>query len=297
MIRIRVAAVLLFLSVAASTFGAEVLNPTFDGSPGGWQPWSPLYDTIGWQKIDATRSPASGSITVTRTQTFIDVTGAMQCVNVTPGRYDAGAKIMIPGQQGRARAFFMGIFFAGPNCTGAFSGGFQTPEVTAPSNGTFTPVARRGVLIPAGMQSVLLVLGVGPLDPNASATAHFDDIVFRPAGGCVPDSQIMCLNNGRFAVRATFSNPAGGTEEARIVQLTPDTAYMWFFSENNVEVTLKAINACAVNGRQWVFASGLTNVAVNITVTDMQTGAVRTYSNAQGTAFQPILDTDAFACP
>ena len=34
-----------------------------------------------------------------------------------------------------------------------------------------------------------------------------------------------------------------------------------------------------------------------MTVTDMQTGAVRTYTNPQGTAFLPIQDTAAFpAC-
>jgi hypothetical protein len=41
----------------------------------------------------------------------------------------------------------------------------------------------------------------------------------------------------------------------------------------------------------------LTNVSVTLTVTDTVTGAVRTYTNPQGTAFAPIQDTNAFVCP
>jgi hypothetical protein len=43
-----------------------------------------------------------------------------------------------------------------------------------------------------------------------------------------------------------------------------------------------------------VFAGGLTNVDTTITVTDTQTGAVKTYRNPANTAFQPIQDTAAF---
>jgi hypothetical protein len=58
------------------------------------------------------------------------------------------------------------------------------------------------------------------------------------------------------------------------------------------------LNACTLNSRFWVFAGGLTNVRVVMTVTDTQTGTVKTYTNPQGVAFQPIQDTSAFAtCP
>ena len=64
-------------------------------------------------------------------------------------------------------------------------------------------------------------------------------------------------------------------------------------------MVIKALNACALSpGRYWIFAGGLTNVRVVMTVTDTQTGVVKTYVNPQGTPFQVILDTDAFAtCP
>jgi len=78
--------------------------------------------------------------------------------------------------------------------------------------------------------------------------------------------------------------------------LTTDTAYLWFFDPNNVEVVLKVIDGCAVNGQTWVFAGGLTNVEVSLTVTDSLTGGQKTYRNPLNTAFAPIQDTNAFAC-
>ena len=78
--------------------------------------------------------------------------------------------------------------------------------------------------------------------------------------------------------------------------LTGDAGYFWFFSANNVETVVKVLNACsAAAPRFWVFAAGLTDVGVQLTVTDTQTGAVKVYNNPIGTPFQPIEDTNAFA--
>ena len=80
--------------------------------------------------------------------------------------------------------------------------------------------------------------------------------------------------------------------------MTADTAYFWFFSAANVEVLVKVLDGCALApGHFWVFAGGLTAVAVRLTVTDTASGAVRTYQNPQDTPFAPLQDTSAFACP
>jgi hypothetical protein len=82
------------------------------------------------------------------------------------------------------------------------------------------------------------------------------------------------------------------------VRLTTDTGYFTFFNANNVEAVIKVINACGFNQRYWVFAGGLTNVNVVITVLDTKNGTVKTYTNPSNTAFQPVQDTSAFAtCP
>jgi len=119
------------------------------------------------------------------------------------------------------------------------------------------------------------------------------------AATCTPSSTALCLNNGRFKVEATFQAPGQPIGTAQVVKLTDETGYFWFFSSVNVEVIGKVINACVPPYNHfWFFGGGLTNVRVDIKVTDTKTGAIKMYTNPQGAAFQPILDTGAFAtCP
>ena len=115
---------------------------------------------------------------------------------------------------------------------------------------------------------------------------------------CNDNNTTLCLAAGRFRVRATFKTTTGPAANARVVELTPDTGYLWFFDATNVEAVVKVLDGCGANGRFWFFAGGLTNVEVKITVEDSQTGAKRTYNNPQGKAFQAVQDTAAFAtCP
>jgi hypothetical protein len=62
---------------------------------------------------------------------------------------------------------------------------------------------------------------------------------------------------------------------------------------------VKVLGACSSPfPRFWVFAAGLTNVGVEITVTDTANGTVRRYENPIGMSFEPLQDTNAFAtCP
>ncbi|HEY6066369.1 MAG TPA: hypothetical protein VIY96_09450, partial [Thermoanaerobaculia bacterium] len=129
-----------------------------------------------------------------------------------------------------------------------------------------------------------------PMQPSAPAPASLD-------APCVADSTTLCLNGGRFQVRTRWTTSAGQSGAGQAVAVTSDTGYFWFFSSNNVEMVVKAVTGCSFNSRYWVFAGGLTDVNVVMTVTDTQTGEVRTYTNPQGTPFQPIQDTSAFLCP
>lgn len=119
-------------------------------------------------------------------------------------------------------------------------------------------------------------------------------------GACAVNATTLCLNNNRFKVQATFATGAGQTGNGMAVPETSDTGLFWFFSASNIEVIVKVVNACSFAGgpRYWVFAGGLTNVQVVLTVTDTQTGSMQVYRNPQGTPFAPIQDTNAFAtCP
>ncbi len=113
------------------------------------------------------------------------------------------------------------------------------------------------------------------------------------AGNCTATSLNLCLSTSRFRVSVAWqSTTASGSATA--VPMTSNTGYFWFFDFSNVETVVKVLDATGVNGKFWVFAAGMTNVQATITVTDTKTSAVKTYTNPQGTAFQPVQDTNAF---
>ena len=114
-------------------------------------------------------------------------------------------------------------------------------------------------------------------------------------GACEADDRTLCLKGGRFAVRARWET-ADGAGDATAWPLTADTGLYWFFGPNNVEMVIKVLDGCGINGHRWVFAGGLTDVAVTMTVTDSETDEVRHYENPAGTPFQPIQDIKAFSC-
>jgi len=122
-------------------------------------------------------------------------------------------------------------------------------------------------------------------------------------GPCTPGPNHLCLVDGRFRVEARWTTQDGGSGPGVPRPLTEDTGTFWFFDPDNLEVVVKVIDACGPFDRFWVFAGGLTNVEVRLTVVDTQalgTGldAVREYNNPLGTPFAPIQDTQAFAtCP
>lgn len=115
---------------------------------------------------------------------------------------------------------------------------------------------------------------------------------------CTQNATTICLNGGRFQVRATFQTASGQAGNAQAVKLTDDSGYFTFFSASNVELIVKVLNGCSLNSRYWVFAAGLTNVRVDLTVTDTSTGTSKPYINPLNRPFPPIQDTAAFAtCP
>jgi hypothetical protein len=127
-----------------------------------------------------------------------------------------------------------------------------------------------------------------------SGGGGIDAFLTKVAEGCVPSEAALCLAGDRFQVTATFRTAAGQQGTAHAIELTADTGYFWFFDSANVEVVAKVLDACSFNQRFWVFAAGLTNVEVRLTVTDTWTGNVRSYVNPLNGTFQPEQDTGAF---
>ena len=116
----------------------------------------------------------------------------------------------------------------------------------------------------------------------------------RVEGACTAGPATLCLNGGRFQVQVSWRVPSQGKAGVgTAASLTADTGYFWFFSGNNIELVIKVLNGRAINGRFWVFYGALSDVQYTVTVTDTQTGAVKTYFNPSG-ALASVADTEAF---
>ncbi len=144
--------------------------------------------------------------------------------------------------------------------------------------------------------------GVTLTATNSSGSGTTSKSITASNGGGVPctqSAQKLCLNNGRFEVKTHWIKPDLTEGDGTGVKLTGDSGYFWFFDAANIEVVTKVLDGCAISNAYWVFAAGLTNVQVTLTVTDTQTGTVYVKENPQGTAFVPIQDTEAFptSCP
>ena len=135
-----------------------------------------------------------------------------------------------------------------------------------------------------------------PITVYLETTTENVDFELTPSGPCTPTSTSLCLNDNRFRLEIQWQDFDGNTGPGLAVPLTADTGYFWFFDPDNVEVIVKVLDACAPPFQHfWVFCGGLTNLGVELTVTDELTGEARSYSNHLGSAFQPIRDTTAFA--
>jgi hypothetical protein len=110
---------------------------------------------------------------------------------------------------------------------------------------------------------------------------------------CAPGDERLCLSGGRFQIEVTWQDFAGNTGRGHAVPLSADTGYFWFFGASNVELIVKVLDGRGLNGHHWVFYGALSNVEYTVTVTDTQTGDVKTYLNPSG-RFASVGDTSAF---
>lgn len=123
-----------------------------------------------------------------------------------------------------------------------------------------------------------------------------------PVPQCVADAETSCLGGGRFEVRVSWRT-ASGAGVGRVMTFggqraeNSDSAFYWFFSSTNFEMGLKVLDGCGLNGKFWVFLSGLTDQGWTVQVRDVTTGTTKTYSNPIGVLTPTMADTSAFICP
>ncbi len=199
----------------------------------------------------------------------------------------------------------------GDSVTAVVRGSDACPHFTGPPTveGRLTSIPYSGQcsILPPGPSPFELHADLGALDPGDHVVQVVDGkgsvlashrFRVRPAGSCVPGDTVLCLGDNRFQVEATW-HTASASGQARAVRQTVDSGAFWFFDPDNLELMVKVLDNCrAKTPRYWVFASGLTNVEVRLTVTDTGSGKTWERDSPLGERFQPLFDTNAFAtCP
>ena len=115
-----------------------------------------------------------------------------------------------------------------------------------------------------------------------------------PSGPCLESGSVACLLGGRFRVEGVWRDFHGNSGVANFLAVSEASAYGSFFDENNKEIFVKLVDACALTGNYWVFAAGLTNLEATLRVTDTVFGKVYEQSSPLGENFAPNLDIGTF---
>ena len=94
--------------------------------------------------------------------------------------------------------------------------------------------------------------------------------------------QLDLGEDDRFQVRLRWSNPRDGSSGmGRAKRLGDDSGAFWFFSPENLEVTVKILDGRAVNGHWWVFIASMTDLAFEVEISRAG-GPVKTYVQTAG---------------
>jgi hypothetical protein len=135
--------------------------------------------------------------------------------------------------------------------------------------------------------------GSSPYSNEAAAATN------GAVGLCVADATTLCLSNDRFRVQVAWKTFTGEEGVAKTVPIvSDDSGLFYFFTPNNWEMLIKVLDGCTSTAHYWVFFAATTDVQFVVTVTDTQTGKVKTYFNPQGFSADAVTDTTAFAtCP
>ncbi|HEX2164466.1 MAG TPA: fibronectin type III domain-containing protein [Thermoanaerobaculia bacterium] len=145
----------------------------------------------------------------------------------------------------------------GQGDTGAFP---QAPEIPAAAHST-PRAAAAGAAVP-------------PPATRASAPA---------TGACSPDERALCLAGGRFRVEVSWENPhapdSRGVGRVFAGAETDLSGHFWFFTPDNLELSVKILDARALHGHFWIFWGGLSDVGYTLHVTDTETGAAHELTN------------------
>ena len=138
--------------------------------------------------------------------------------------------------------------------------------------------------------------------PDRVAYSRAGTFVLRepPAPGdstdCTP-TNVVAVMQGNYEIRMCFETPSGTSTDASNYHLESDTSgLLYFFDRDNVEVLVKVLDGCAINGHRWVFIAPVTDLAFNLTITERSTGRSFEHRNPKSRTARTRADTAAFPC-
>jgi len=141
-------------------------------------------------------------------------------------------------------------------------------------------------------------LAIESPEDAAALLADAPRALAEPVATCEPSPTRLCILGGRFAANLQYR--LQGTEDYRAANVvqdpTADDSGLFYYPEfgpNNWEMLVKGADLCGSQDFFNVIASAATDRDFLLTVTDTQTGDVRTYRNVQGDF--PQLFREAFA--
>lgn len=143
---------------------------------------------------------------------------------------------------------------------------------------------------------------VGPHEGSTQG-AGVGFLTFPVAANCgATTATTHCLLN-RFAITARWrTNPLPGTLTDGQAQVAgcanAGSGLFQFFSPNNWEIMVKALNGCGLNNHYWIFSAATTNVFYRMEVFDVVAGEQKIYFNYPGPPAPAVTDVNAFpTCP
>jgi photosystem II stability/assembly factor-like uncharacterized protein len=129
-------------------------------------------------------------------------------------------------------------------------------------------------------------LAIDPTGPGRLYLATLTEGLFtfeEPVSGpCVSGPATLCLQGGRFRVEVGWEDLRGSRGAGQALPMSDASGSFWFFERENVELTVKIVDARPQNGHFWVFYGSLTTVEFTVTVTDTTTGEAREYRKPAG---------------
>ena len=195
---------------------------------------------LTWSPADAIGDPHSGSARVAMQQSGIAIVAGSPCLTLKAGGSYVFRTWTWIENAGPADLVIPSVgFYSDPACTSALRGSGTPGDSTV-----------RGWQEVSGLVGNLTTdVFVRPwfvIDdkPPRGVVAYFDDVSIR-TGTCAPSPEVLCLNDGRFAVNASWRTADGTREQAAAVPFSSDSGSFWFFSPTNLSWTSRCSTAAA----------------------------------------------------